>query len=146
MKEDIVKFLDDVLIGACLHSFGVKEQFIEVEFSNKLHEEIKFFIDCRVLSSNARHLDLFSLIEEESDQKTEEIIDIIYFIFFNLKIIESYDWNSKLGVLKLNFEGGDSITLDYFCDEDLSLSLTAKVKKSNDLYSSISFEREEFLG
>lgn len=43
-----MKYLKENLTGACLESFGIRKQFLELEFSSSLYEEIKFFIDCKI--------------------------------------------------------------------------------------------------
>ena len=126
IDKEILEVLKFNLYKACLESFGVKRQFIELEFSNSKFEEIKFFIDCQIytlevetekLISNLKHLE-------------KDTFEIIYFLKANLKHLIYCDFDSK-GNFRIDFENNYSLVFDTNVADYANLSITFREKENS---------------
>jgi len=132
IDKEIIEFLKLNLYKACLESFGIKKQFIELEFSNSRFEEIKFFLDCKLSTTN---VDVNNLIKplQKLDSDT---FDVAYFIPANLKSIVDCNFNQE-GNFQLDFENEYSIVFDFNFAPDGNLAITFKEKENSKNYAGI---------
>lgn len=120
------------LINAHLISYGVKKQFIELEFTSANYNEIMFFLDCKIICDNTN---VTKLVESLKDGCIDTY-DIGYFIFVNLKyIFDCYFDENENFVIK--FENNIQIIFDVNSEEDSDLSITFRKRTTDENYIAI---------
>lgn len=132
MAYQTLEFLRLNLYNSCLDSFGVKKQFIELEFSNPKFEEIKFFVDCNITAIDHEIDSIISQLRKFDD----DTFVIAYFLKANLKCIISCDFDDENN-LRLDFENDYSILFDLNKAPDSNLSITFKEKEDSKDYLAI---------
>lgn len=132
IDKEILEYLKLNLYKGCLESFGVKQQFIELEFSNSKFEEIKFFIDCQISTSDPEAKKSISALKELD----KDTFEIGYFLKANLKLISDCDFDAA-GNFRIDFENGYRIVFDLSTNDDANLSITFREKESSRTYRTV---------
>ena len=123
------------LIGSTLHSFRNVNQFLEAEFSSDSYEEIIFFIDCKMMSSN---MELNDIVNDTLGKMDADVSEIAFFIPANNRKISSVNHDSKK--LGLTFDNGYVIYFQLDNEYGEPLSISFKRKKSDSNYESINLD------
>lgn len=126
--------LEHKLNGAFLNSFRNSNQYIELEFANDLYEEIIFFIDCRITSSNNE----VNKSIETLRKFDKDICEIAFFIPCNNKDIRDFRYESD--ILTLTFSNGYSVFFHIDNTDDESLSITLRKNTQSYSYESITID------
>jgi hypothetical protein len=132
IDKEILEFLKRNLHKGCLESFGIKQQFIELEFSNSKFEEIKFFVDCSISTPDNetnKHLALLKGLDEDT-------FEIAYFLKANLKCISDCGFDEN-GNFKINFENDYRIDFNLSTNEEANMSITFRKKESSKSYIAV---------
>jgi len=132
MKKELIDFLKKNLTTSYLQDFGIKKQFIELKFVSEVYDEIMFFIDCRIFSTNSKVNNTVELLKEGC----VDTFEIGYFIFVNNKSIIDVKITEK-GNLLLLFSNELSIIFDLNSVEYFNIAITFREKKSSDYVSII---------
>jgi hypothetical protein len=122
VNNESIEFLNSNLKNAGLVSFGIKLQFIELEFNNEKFEKIMFFLDCNVSTSCVEVEELVSPFKKYD----KDTFGIAYFIKSNSKEIINVSFD-ELGNFKVEFENNYDIIFDLTAD-DANLSITFRDK------------------
>jgi hypothetical protein len=137
INKEALDFLKVNLYGGCLESFGVKKQFIELEFSNSRFEEIKFFIDCPINTPETETMSLISSLKNLN----KDTFEISYFLKANLKCIEDCSFDD-CGNFRIDFENGYIIIFDLSKNKDANLSITFKVTENSKILKAVDIMSE----
>ena len=132
IDKEIVEFLKLNLHKGCLESFGIKQQFIELEFSNLKFEEIKFFIDCPINTLDCKTNKYISSLKELN----EDTYEIAYFLKANLKCISDCFFDRN-GDFQINFENNYNVIFFLSKNEDANLSITFKENENSEFYQAV---------
>lgn len=134
INEDIIEFLKIYLFDASLESFGIKKQFLELEFSNERFVEIMFFLDCECIVTSSN--EIVNKLANSAKDLNSDTFDIVYFINANRKRIVNCDFISE-GDFKIDFENNYSIIFELNSSEDPSMSITFKENDDSKEYTVI---------
>lgn len=123
----MMESLKDKMKGAILHSFRNTNQFLEVEFSNDTFEEIIFFIECKISSSDSQ----VNEIVNKLNALDKDVADITFFIPANNKQVINVIHESE--TLEVVFINGYSIYFHLYDDygEPLSISFRRNKDENN---------------
>jgi len=112
--------------GAYLNSFGVVNQFLELTFWSENFEEIAFFLDCEITTSDIE----LNLRREFFDSIDKDVSMIVSFVKFNRKKVESANYINNSLILK--FDNNVDLIFNIRPDFGESLSITFKKNKSDE--------------
>lgn len=127
------------LINTYLDSFGVLNQFIELKFSNDKYDEIKFFIDCHISSSDTE----VNNKKVYFDKIDEDVSAIVYFIKANRrKVIDFEIIDNKF---ELKFDNGYNLFFIFEENDEQPLAITFKEKGNSLISSRIIFDENEVI-
>lgn len=126
--NELLKYIE----GACLTSFRNENQFLEIEFTSELYEEIIFFIDCSISSS----IDKVNEIVDELKKYDPDVADLAFFIPANNIEVKAIFFDNIYFQLWFSNDYKIVFHLEEFYDEPLSISF--KKMKSDDKYESVS--------
>lgn len=132
MKVKFKEFLQKKLTNSHLISYGIKKQFIELEFTNSNYEEIMFFVDCKIMCDNNEIIKLI----EPLKKGCIDTYDISYFTFVNLKSISNCFFD-KMDNLVVKFENNVQIIFDVNSVEDSDISITFRKTTTDQDYISV---------
>lgn len=134
-NTDLLEYLKLNLYNACLDTFSVKQQFIELQFSSSRFEEINFYIDCKIYSDNQEIESMVKPLKKVD----KDVYEIAYFIFMNLKHIKNCELMEQ-GNFKIEFSEKGSLIFDLNATEDANFTITFKKKQNDKEYVGIDFE------
>jgi len=132
INKEALEFIKLNLYKGCLVSFGVKKQFIELEFLNSKFEEIKFFIDCPISTPDFEMNKQVSLLRKID----EDTFEIAYFLKANLKCISDCGFD-KNGNFSIEFENDYRIDFVLSTNEEANLSVTFREKENSKTYIAV---------
>jgi len=133
MEIDKKKFLTKYLVGACLESFGIKNQFLELSFSSKDHDNIGFSVDCKITTND-------QIINEKAlyfKNIHSDVYEIIYFIKANLIEVKNYSFKDK--IFSIFFANDYVISFHLNSEEESPLSISFRKIYTDKNYISLEF-------
>ena len=126
MNKENLDFLKSNLTNACLQSFGIREQFIALEFTSEKFDQIMFYVDCIITTSDSEVTELVLPLRSLH----EEVFDIAYFIKCNLKHIIDCSFDSK-GNFYVRFENEYIIQFDVNTHDYSNLAISFREKEND---------------
>lgn len=126
-----MKNYKDYIRGAILHSFRNTKQFLEIELSSDLYEEIIFFIDCDISCSDEK----INKIVNNLRDIDEDVSDICFFIPANNQKVKDFKVTRK--VVEVSFVNGYTLYFDLKNEFGEPLSISFRKQKNEEFYESV---------
>ncbi|GAB5486245.1 MAG: hypothetical protein Pars93KO_26790 [Parasphingorhabdus sp.] len=129
MSKDL-DFLKKHIVDSYLVSYGIKLQFLQLEFNNEQYEEIVISIDCNI---NCDSLEISKLVSPFSEL-SEDTFELAYFIPLNNKKVTNC--NIKGNSIFLKFDDGIEIEFDLSKDgSDVGFNFKERRKNNRVTFS-----------